>query len=385
MKLNLRLFFKTIWTSFFKSEGTPGRLTPKRFFVLLFIFLIYPLWHFSIRFAYGLDQLFYPKHMKQKLEQPIFIVGNFRSGTTLLHRLLAQDPRFTGMKTWEIYVAPSIIQRKIIHWIMKLNRLVGNPIQKIIDRFEKSLRQYSYMHKAGLNEIEEDSQVFLHTWSTYDLFAFFPFPDLIRNYIYYDEIMPEEQKHLDMDYYNEVLKRHVYANNGKRYISKSPTFSPKVRTLHQQFPDAKFINIVRSPLRVIPSSVSMFSNHWKTYGEPDEDYPQPAADVMREQARYWYLYPHRYLKNLPPDQYVMVRYQDLVHDPKATVENIYKRFGIELMEEYRQVLLAESEKARHFRSNHHYSLDEMGMNEQEIIEEFEPALQDYGLDSKILE
>ena len=381
MKLNLKLYLRTIWTSFFKSDGTPGRLTPKRFFVLLCIFMIYPLWHFSIRFAYGLDQLFYPEHMTQALDQPIFIVGNFRSGTTLLHRLLAKDPRFTGMKTWEIYVAPTIIQRKIIHWIMKINRMVGNPIQKIIDRFETSLRQYSYMHKAGLNEIEEDSQVFLHTWSTYDLFAFFPFPDLIRNYIYYDEIISDEQKLLDMNYYKAVLKRHVYANNGKRYISKSPAFSPKVRTLHQQFPDAKFINLVRSPLRVIPSSVSMFSNHWQTYGEPKEPYPKPAAEVMREQAKYWYLYPHQYLKNLQPDQYVMVRYQDLVTDPQATIENIYTRFGIELTAEYQKVLAEESDKAKHFKSSHQYSLEKMGINKADLIEEFDPTLHEFGLDS----
>ena len=105
MHFNYKLFLKTFWMSFFKSDGTPGRITPKRFFVLMFIFLAYPLWHFSFRLAYGLDQLFYPDLIHQAVEQPIFIVGNFRSGTTLLHRLLAKDERFTGMKSWEIYVS----------------------------------------------------------------------------------------------------------------------------------------------------------------------------------------------------------------------------------------------------------------------------------------
>jgi omega-hydroxy-beta-dihydromenaquinone-9 sulfotransferase len=299
MKLNIKLYLKTLWFSFFKSEGTPGRLTPKRFLILLFIFLAYPIWHFSIRLAYGLDQLFYPEHIDQNIEQPIFIVGNFRSGTTLLHRLLAKDPQFTGMTAWEIYVAPSIIQRRLLQWLMKVNRLIGNPILKIIQSFEKALKQYSYMHQTGLNEIEEDGQLLLHIWSTYNIFAFFPFPELVRNYIYYDEAVPEEQRKTDMAYYHEAIKRHIYAHEGKQYISKSPTYSAKVKTLHQEFPDAKFINIVRSPLRVIPSSVSMFSNHWKTYGEPDGDYPFPAAEVMQEQAKHWYVYPHQYLKTLP--------------------------------------------------------------------------------------
>ena len=379
MKFNLKLYLKTFWVSFFKSEGTPGRLTLKRFFVLSVIFILYPLWHFSIRLAYGLDQLFYPQHMDQDVRQPVFIVGNFRSGTTLLHRLLAKDARFTGMKTWEIYVAPTIVQRKLIRWMMKINHLIGNPIGKIINRFEKALRQYSYMHPTALNEIEEDSHIFLHTWSTYNIFAFFPFPELIRKYIYYDEDIPDEEKEGDMTYYQELLKRHIYANGGKQYISKSPSFSPKVRTLHQKFPDAKFINLVRSPMRVIPSSVSMFSNHWQTYGEPEEDYPQPATEVMQEQAKHWYLYPHQYLKNMPADQYVMVRYQDLVADPKQVIESIYQRFGIAMTDEYRELLTLESDKAKQFKSKHKYSLQKMGLDRTHLQKDFEAAIQEYGI------
>ncbi len=384
MTFNLKLYLKTLWVSFFKAEGTPGRLTPKRFFILLFIFLAYPIWHFSIRLAYGLDQLFYPDIKNQDIDQPIFIIGNFRSGTTLLHRLLAKDQRFTGMKAWEIYVAPSIVQRRIIKWIMRVNRLVGNPIQKLIDSFEVALRNYSYMHRTGLNEIEEDAHVLLQIWSSYELFAFFPFPELINDYIYYDEQIPEAQQNMDMAYYREVLQRHVYANNGKRYISKSPSYSPRVKTLHKRFPDAKFINLVRSPLRVVPSSVSMFSNHWRTYGEPEQDYPKTAYEVIQKQAKHWYLYPHQYLKSLPQDQYVMVRYRDLVADPQATVEGIYQRFGIDMTAEYEQILTIESEIAKQYKSKHKYSLKSMGLDENRLVDEFKEAIQDLQLGEETL-
>ncbi len=382
MKFNIKLYLKTIWFSFFKSEGTPGRMTPKRFFVLIFIFLIYPLWHFSIRLAYGFDKIFYPELQDQNIEQPIFIVGNFRSGTTLLHRLLAKDNSFTGMKTWEIYLAPTILQRKFYHWVLNINRFIGNPIQRIINSFEKTLKKYAYIHPSGLNQIEEDGHIFFHLFSTYNLFAFFPFPELVRNYIYYDDEIPESQKEEEMAYYQGVLKRHMYSNKGKRYISKSPTYSAKVRTLHKQFPDAKFINLVRSPLRVIPSSVSMYSQHWKIYGEPEEDYPQTGSEVIREQAKFWYLYPHRYLKNLPSDQYVMVRYKDLTVDPKTTIKNIYRKLGIEMTPEYEKTLTVESEKAKRYKSHHHYSLKKMGLNNEQLEKEFEPAIEEYELDKK---
>ena len=377
MTFNIRMYLKTLWYSFFKSHHTPGRLTPKRFFILLFIFLVYPFWHYTIRLAYGLDQIFYPDLDDQDVKQPIFIIGNFRSGTTLLHRLLAKDQQFTGMKTWEIYLAPSIVQRNFFHWLMKLNRMVGNPAQKLINSFERALQAYSYMHKTGLNEIEEDSHVMLQIWSTYNIFAFFPFPELVKNYIYYDEQVPEEQQIMDMNYYQEVLQRHIYTKKGKRYISKSPSHSAKVKSLHKRFPDAKFINLVRSPLRVIPSSVSMFSNHWKTYGDPEQDYPETANQVIQEQAKHWYMYPHQYLKKLPKDQYVMVRYQDLVADPQSTVENIYQRFGIAMTEQYQQTLAKESEKAKRFKSKHTYSLKNMGLDENKILDGFDAVFQEF--------
>jgi len=368
MTLNFRLYVRTIYYAFFKSKGTPGRLTPKRFLILTFIFLFYPLWRFSIRIAYLLDNIFYPDYRQQEVKQPIFIVGNFRSGTTFLHRLLTKDSSATSMTSWEIYVAPSIVGRKFLRWGMKLNYAIGNPAQRIIDTFDRIMAEYSYMHKVGLNEAEEDGHVLFHIWSTYDLLAFFPFPKLVKKYIYYDEQVPAEDRERDMSYYQEVLRKHVFAHGGKRLISKNPSYSPKVKTLHEKFPDAKFINLVRNPLQVIPSSISMFSNHCQTYGDPETRYS--LQETVIEHSKYWYLYPHRYLKHLPPEQYIRIRYKDLVADPKGTVEKIYKQFGFKISPEFGQVLQEESEKEKSYHSKHKYSLKQMGLNKKRIRKEF---------------
>jgi len=357
-----------MYYAFFKSKGTPGRLTPKRFLVLTIIFLIYPLWHFSIRLAYLLDNIFYPEYHEQEVKQPIFIVGNFRSGTTFLHRLLNKDNNATSMTSWEIYIAPSIVGRKLLQLGMKLNYAIGNPIHRLLETFDRIIAEYSYMHKTGLNEVEEDGHVLFHIWSTYDLLAFFPFPKLVKKYIYYDEQVPAEDRESDMRYYQEVLKKHVFAHGGKRLISKNPSYSPKVKSLHQKFPDAKFINLVRNPLQVVPSSISLFSNHWKTYGEPQTKYA--LQETVIEHSKHWYLYPHRYLKHLPPDQYIRIHYKDLVADPKGTVERIYCQFGFEISPEFEQVLQAETEKEKHYKSRHKYSLKAMGLNRQRILREF---------------
>jgi hypothetical protein len=70
----------------------------------------------------------------------------------------------------------------------------------------------------------------------------------------------------------------------------------------------------------------------------------------------------------------MVRYQDLVANPKLTVENIYQRFRIPLSESYQRILEVESAKAKLFKSKHRYSLKKMGLNQFKLSQDFKDAL-----------
>jgi len=368
MRINLKLWWKTFLYTFFKSEGTPGRLSPKRLLFVITIFIFYPFWQLSIRIAYLLDNLFYPDHLHQEVKEPVFIVGNFRSGTTFLHRLLTKDDESSSFSSWELYLAPSVVGRFFYRWLMKANRMIGNPARWVIGIFNRIVEKEEYIHKIGLNEAEEDGQVLLHLWSGFDLLAFFPFPKLIKEYIYYDDLISPEDKKLEMDYYYEIIQKHIYAHGGRRYISKNPSHSPKVKTLHHQFPDAKFINLVRNPLQVIPSTISLYSKHTHNYGDPETDYS--LQETVIEHSKHWYLYPHQYLKTLPKDQYIRVYYKDLVADPKGTVEKIYQRFGFELSPEFIKILEKDAKKAKAYKSKHKYSLKKMGVDKERIQKEF---------------
>ena len=103
----------------------------------------------------------------------------------------------------------------------------------MIGIFNRIVEKEAYMHKIGLTEVEEDGQVLFQIWSSFDLIAFFPFSKLVKKYIYYDDQIPDDIKKRDMRYYSEIVKKHVYAHGGRRYISNNPSYSPKVKTLHQ--------------------------------------------------------------------------------------------------------------------------------------------------------
>ena len=100
MHYNLRLFWRTFYRSFFSSKNTPARLVKKRFIFLTLFYLVWPLGSLMHWFFFWLDDILFPAHKTQPIEKPLFILGNLRSGSTFLHRLLSRDSEtFTSLTT----------------------------------------------------------------------------------------------------------------------------------------------------------------------------------------------------------------------------------------------------------------------------------------------
>ncbi len=378
MPFNFRLYLTDFYYSLFRSRGTPARLSSKRVFLLLFLFIAYPLWNTYIRLGLALDRIFFAGYQEQQSCDPIFIIGNYRSGSTFFHRLLLRDGQFTCLKAWEIYFAPAISHRKFIRFIMRISSWLGSPIQKAVVNLDRTMNEIYTMHKTGLRTYEQDSQLFYHTWSSYNVFAVSPFPELARRYIYYDQQVPYAERMEQFAYYKGVLKRHASIHPGQRYLAKNPDFSPAVETLLETFPDAKFINLVRSPEQTVPSSINLWAHNWRAYGTPREEYPQ--VEVIKEHAKHWYQYPHQKLSHLAADRYQVVLFQNLVQDPENEVNRIYQAFGLEVDEGFRQVLKDITVESRNYTGHGHYSLKKMGVSVESLKEEFAPYIACYSIE-----
>jgi hypothetical protein len=127
MYYNFRNFWRTAYLSFFASKNTPARLARKRITFLLLFYLVWPIGALMHWFCFFLDDIFFPGHKTQPVEKPLFILGNLRSGSTFLHRLLSRDSQtFTSLTIWDIYLTPSVTQKKITQLVSRLdNRLAG--------------------------------------------------------------------------------------------------------------------------------------------------------------------------------------------------------------------------------------------------------------------
>lgn len=380
MAFNFRGFlrFSTLWL-------TNGRWTPRRIGILVAFYLAYPLLESAIWIGFLLDDIFFRGHRREQVESPVFIIGNPRSGTTFLHRLIAKDvDRFSTMKMWEILFAPSIAQRKVVAGLAALDRWLGRPVEKRLDRTERRWQEDNVMHEVSLRQPEEDDYLLLHIWSALTTGLSAGLLEEAIPYTYFDTALPLAERDRIMAFYKGCLRRHLHADricNGtgtRRYLAKNPALCPKLDTVFEHFPDAKIIYLVRSPLEVLPSYVNMMMFSWRVLGIPVEDHR--LRDYLIEMARHWYTYPLERLESAPADNYAIVKYDDLVSDPERTVKTVYDRFGFEVGPAFGRVLEEESARARGYRSRHAHSPEENGLTRRQILDTYQDIFERFGFD-----
>jgi len=366
------------------SGGTHARLTKKRVFVLLGFFPLLILIGCTHLAGFLLDELFFRGYRTLAVRKPVFIVGVFRSGTTFLHRLLAQDTRrFTSMRLWEILFAPSVTQKRFWLAVGRLDRRLGRPLGKRIAAWEeKTFATLHTLHRLSLFEPEEDDPILLNIFSSFFQYFGFPFEDEPNPFVRFDTALDPGERARIMGFYKRCVQRHLYVfGPEKQFLSKNPVFSPKVRSLRETFPDAKVICMVRSPLSVIPSTLSLFSLLYRFVNDPLE--PHPMREATLAMIAHWYRYPLEQLDGWPRENHKVLAYNELVgDDPAAVVLSIYRRFGFAPGPGFRRILSLESGRARAYRSGHAYSLEEIGLEPAEIVAAYRDLFLRFGFDTR---
>ena len=298
MTVNFRLFWRMAIRSFFRSAGTDGPLNRKR---LVFLLWYYPMW--GTLFLLGwlgflLDDLLFPGYRNQPIEKPLFILSNHRSGSTFVQRTLVRDAAtFTSMTSGHIYFMPSITQRRLVGLLARADAWFGRPGEKLLRWIDAISLGKVRLHPIGLFDAEEDENILFYIWSTF--LAGFPFPylDEMPPYQYFDTAIPHAERLRIMGFYRACVQRHLYATGARYYVSKNPVFSAKIETLLEIFPDARILYLVRNPLDMLPSTVSVFSYAWHLFSDPAEQYPR--REQILAWTRYWYNHPLEVLDREP--------------------------------------------------------------------------------------
>ena len=326
----------------------------------------------------ALDHVFYPGFRRVVVRRPIFIVGNGRSGTTHMHRLMAGDARrYTWFRTYEMLL-PSIVQRKLLWWLGSVDRrLLGGAIARKLRLVEdEALEDVRGKHNWRLDGPEEDDFALFNNWSSASLVFPFDYAELIA-LLYGDRQSPLSRRR-QFRFYEGLLKRQLFLYGTERvHCCKSPSFTLKIRVLRKFFPDARFVMMLRHPAESIPSLVDLMSWYWRGFGSPP-DQVEATARALADANVDNYRSMAKLADELPADQFALVDYDALCRDPKAAVEGVYARFGSTIDPEYAAFLERERKAAASFVSGHDYDPEGQGPGRARLYELLGPLYARFG-------
>lgn len=320
-----------------------------------------------------LDEILFPAYRRVAVSAPVFVLGVPRSGTTLVHRVLARDDALTTFKTWECLLAPSILQRKVILAAARLDRAVGRPLARFLGLIERAVfASLDDVHAMDLGAPEEDYLALLPVMACFILVVPFPGAERLWRLATVDRDMPPAERRRLMAVYRGLLQRHLYVHGpDRRLLSKNAAFAGMAGALMDTFPDALVLRCHREPDAVVPSQLSAIQGGVRLFdSDPDGTLFTPR---MTEVLRAYYANLARTVPAQGGPRHMTVTMDALKGDLGGTIRAVYAHFGLPVSATFAARLDEEAGMARRYRSAHRYDARDFGLDQMMIARLFGPV------------
>lgn len=375
MYFNGRLFFKALRLSLWEQPFSFRRWAYVIFFTALFLLFLA-----CVQLARALDHVLFPGFQNQPVKEPVFIIAPPRSGTTLTQNLLSLDEgHFVHLKMYQT-IFPAVCLQRLFDALCWCDGVLGHPAEKLLGWCERKwFGGWDDKHKMRLNQPEEDDALFLYAFASEAIYMLFPFVNELWE-AGFPDALPSGDRHKLMRYYRSCLQRHLYANGPSlTLLSKATQSSGTVEALMEEFPDARFITIIRHPYKSVASHVSLFVPVWQTHS-PEIERRGPVSKAYAALAVEWYKHLFQFRLKADPARYHCIDYRELVRHPRETIEQVYAHFGWPVSPELHARLEQATARQREFKSTHEYTLEEFGLSKEWIQAELGDVLNFYRLE-----
>jgi hypothetical protein len=273
-------------------------------------------------------------------EPPLFVLGHWRSGTTLLHELLILDPRHTFPTTYQCFEPNHFLWTE---WFVAPLTRWTLPATRPMDNME-----------TGWDKPQEDEFALCNLGMPSPYLAWaFPNHGPVHDEYLDLRSLPEADRERWKRVWREFVQR-VAAVNNKRIVLKSPTHTARVRTILEVFPDARFVHIVRDPLVLFPSTVRL----WKSLCEfagmqaPSEAWSWIERHVLDTFVQMYARF-EQDRDLISPGRLVDVHYESLVADPSGEMKRIYDQLALGDFQQVAPAIAEYMRKNRDYRPNKH--------------------------------
>lgn len=299
-----------------------------------------------------------PTVVNESIERPIIITGLPRTGTTLLHRLLARDPKLRVPKFWELTDPMPMHETD--------NRVRSG--QRSVNQITGAIPKYLTIHPLAADEPEECVFLLMHRYEYVARGAGAEYTEWLSRY----------DHRLEYQRYRRLLQVLQFKQVPRRWALKSPFHLFTLDAIADVFPNAVIVFTHRSPAEAIPSWASLMATVQKPISHQVN-----LATVGRQWADLWQKGVERAQmvrdKN-PALTFVDVHYGDLVSNPVETVKEIYAKVQQPWTNE------ADANMKDWLRDNargkfqeHRYSLEQFGLSKAQIDQQYAAYIKRYKL------
>ncbi|HVD96123.1 MAG TPA: sulfotransferase [Candidatus Limnocylindria bacterium] len=300
------------------------------------------------------DRQLYPKIAHQEIREPLLIVGLPRSGTTLLHNLLAADPQHRSPLMWEVQTPspPTLTDEK-----RRIQRAARS-----CDFFNWLAPTFRYVHAVGAELPQECIGLMTLTFMSDQFDAMYYVPSY-RAWFFRQDLRPAYQ------YHRRFLQHLQFRHATHRWILKAPTHMFAIPALLSVYPDALFVQTHRTPVDAMASVSSLVTILRSAFSDAVDPFI-----ACREAIHYWSETMEKFLHErdqLPNHRICDVDYHEISRDPIAAVRRIYDHFSWSLStgaEQRMRVLV--TTHAQRQPGNHRYNLSDFGSSAEEVLRAF---------------
>lgn len=278
---------------------------------------------------------------------PVFILGHWRSGTTLLHNMMALDEQFAYPR---------------IYQVTNPHTFLGMPIERILEH----QKQTAATRKRPMDNVEFDLLS-----AGEDEFATCPLS--LRSHMiawnfphqepFYDRFLTfreatQEEYVRWRNAFTWFLKKVVYKYNGRPLLLKSPQHTARICQLLKLYPNARFVHIRRNPYVVFRSTQRLYETGILPNGlqnPPGQDFAVNGI-LRRYKEMYDAFFDDRTL--IPAGHYTELAFEDLERDMMGGVAAVYEALGLDGYAQVEPKLKAFIESQKDYQKNKHPQIEE---------------------------
>jgi hypothetical protein len=315
----------------------------------------------------------HPEVAEQAVVPPIVIVGQGRTGTTILFDLLACDPNVRVPLTWEVDLPVPPPQTATFTTDPRIAQS-----QAQYDGVDLVLPGFQAMHPMGAQLAQECVRI------TSSDFRSMIFPTQFRVPSYADWLLHEADMSSAYRYHHRFLQHLQSGHPGEPWVLKSPGHIWALDALVAEYPNALLVQTHRDPLKIIASLSSLIAK-LRSLTSDDTSIPEAAAefadyliDGLNSSVAV------RGDGTMKDGQVVDMTFRDFMADPFVTIGKVYDALGLELTDEAlgrMKTFLAEHPADVH--GTHTYAWENTGLDVGEWREKAKPYQDFFDVPSEV--